>query len=98
MDERNTFGHWESDTVLGQKKKGELAVFTIVERLTDCYLAIRTDGKTTDGIAGAMERLHAQFGDRFAQVFRTITTDNGSKFAAFSEFESLGTEVYFAHP
>ena len=31
--DRNTFGHWESDTVLGRKHKGEPAVFTIVERL-----------------------------------------------------------------
>ena len=98
VDERTTFGHWESDTVLGQKKKGEPAVFTIVERLTGCYLALRTDGKTTSGIAGAMEQLHAQFGDQFAEVFRTITTDNGSEFAAFSAFEALGTQIYFAHP
>lgn len=98
VDERTTFGHWESDTVLGRKKKGEPAVFTIVERLTGCCLAIRTDEKTTDGIAKAMKQLHAQFGNRFAEVFRTITTDNGSEFAAFSEFESLGTKVYFAHP
>lgn len=98
VDERSTFGHWESDTVLGRKKKGEPAVFTIVERLTGYYLTIRTDGKTTSGITGAMEQLHTQFGDRFAEVFRTITTDNGSEFAAFSEFEALGTKVYFAHP
>ena len=98
VDDRNTFGHWESDTVLGRKKKGEPAVFTIVERLTGCCLAIRTDGKTTSGIASAMKRLHAQFGDKFAAVFRTITTDNGSEFATFTEFEALGTEVYFAHP
>lgn len=98
VDARSTFGHWESDTVLGQKKKGKPAVFTIVERLTGCYLAIRTDGKTTGVIAGAMKQLHAQFGDRFARVFRTITTDNGSEFAAFSDFEALGTTVYFAHP
>lgn len=54
--------------------------------------------KTTDGIAKAMEQLHEQFGEHFSDVFRTITTDNGSEFAAFSEFEALGTEIYFAHP
>ena len=96
--QRNTFGHWESDTVLGKKKKGEPAVFTIVERLTGCYLSIRTSEKTSQGIAGAMERLHERFGNKFSQVFRSITTDNGNEFAAFSEFEALGTKVYFAHP
>lgn len=96
--ERNTFGHWESDTVLGRKKKGDPAVFTIVERLTGCYLSIRVDGKTTDGVDEAMEHLYAEYGDRFNKIFRTITTDNGSEFTVFSKFESLGTKIYFAHP
>ncbi|WP_317854549.1 IS30 family transposase [Chakrabartyella piscis] len=95
---RNTFGHWESDTVLGQKKKGEAAVFSIVERLTGYYITLRIDEKTADGVASAMKQLHQQFGDKFNQVFRSITTDNGSEFASFSDFENLGSEVYFAHP
>lgn len=98
VDERNTFGHWESDTVIGRKRKGEPAVFTIVERLTGCYFSIRIDGKTTDGVAQAMERLKDQFGSHFSEVFRSITTDNGAEFAAFSAFEALGTQIYFAHP
>lgn len=97
-DERTVFGHWESDTVIGRKRKGDPAVFTIVERLTGYYLSIRTGGKTVDGINEAIEELHSQFGDRFSRVFRTITTDNGSEFAAFSNTETLGTKVYFAHP
>lgn len=96
--QRTTFGHWESDTVLGKKKKGEAAVFTIVERLTGCYFTVRIDEKTSDGVATAMAQLKAQFGDKFAQVFRSITTDNGSEFAGFSSFEALGTKIYFAHP
>lgn len=96
--QRNTFGHWEADTVLGKKKKGEPAIFTIVERMTGYYLSIRTSGKTSQGIADAMQRLHERFGSKFSQVFRTITTDNGNEFAAFSEFEAMGTKVYFAHP
>lgn len=95
---RNTFGHWESDTVLGRKKSGEPAIFTLVERLTGYYLSIRIDSKTTAGVAAAMEQLRAQYGDRFSQVFRSITTDNGNEFAAFSAFEALGTDIYFAHP
>ena len=98
VDVRNTFGHWESDTVLGRKKKGEPVVFTIVERLTGYCLALRADGKTTDGVASAMRQLYEQFGERFGEVFQSITTDNGSEFAAFSGFEALGTTIYFAHP
>ena len=98
VTDRNTFGHWESDTVLGRKRNGEPAVFTIVERLTGCYLSIRIGSKTTAGVAAAMDQLKAQYGDKFSQVFRSITTDNGSEFVDFSAFEALGTKVYFAHP
>ena len=31
-------------------------------------------------------------------VFKTITVDNGSEFSAFSQVESWGCAVYFAHP
>lgn len=98
VTDRNTFGHWEADTVLGRKRNGEPAVFTLVERLTGCYLSIRIGSKTTAGVAAAMEQLKVQYGDKFSQVFRSITTDNGSEFAAFSAFEALGTQIYFAHP
>ncbi len=96
--DRTSFGHWESDTVLGRKRRGEPAVFTIVERMTGCYLSIRIDSKTTAGVALAMKQLKEQYGDKFSQVFRSITTDNGNEFADFSAFEALGTEIYFAHP
>ena len=96
--DRNTFGHWESDTVLGRKRKGEPAVFTIVERLTGYYLSIKIDGKTVNGVAAAMEQLHQQYGEHFPEVFRTITTDNGSEFADFSSAERYGSKIYFAEP
>ena len=70
--DRNTFGHWEADTVLGRKRNGEPAVFTIVERLTGCYFSIWIDSKTTDGVASAMEQLKEQYGEKFSQVFRSI--------------------------
>ncbi len=96
--DRNTFGHWESDTVLGRKRKGEPAVFTIVERLTGYYLSLKIDDKTVSGVAAAMEQLYQQYGEHFSEVFRTITTDNGSEFADFSSAERYGSEIYFAEP
>lgn len=95
---RNTFGHWESDTVLRRKKSGEPAGFTLAECLTGYYLSIRINSKTTTSVAAAMAQLKAQYGDLFSQIFRSITTDNGNESAAFSTFEALGTDIYFAHP
>ena len=45
-----------------------------------------------------MEKLHEEFGEKFSQVFKTITVDNGAEFAGFAQIEQYGTKVYFAHP
>ena len=58
--------------MIGRKKKGDPAAFSIVERLTGYYITIRISEKTTEGIADAMKQLHDEFGERFTQVFRTI--------------------------
>lgn len=46
----------------------------------------------------AMRMLKEEYGEYFAQVFKTVTVDNGSEFADFAQCEEWGTEVYFAHP
>ena len=45
-----------------------------------------------------MNTLHNVYGERFSQVFKTITVDNGSEFADFAQIEEWGTKVFFAHP
>ena len=68
VDDRSTFGHWESDTVLGRKAKGEAAAFSIVERLTGYYISIKIDEKTTNCEATAMEQVKFHVGDKLADV------------------------------
>jgi len=47
----------------------------------------------------ALEVLREEFGEEhFAEIFKTITADNGSEFDRLAELESLGINVYFAHP
>ena len=46
----------------------------------------------------ALQSLREGFGEKFSQVFKTITVDNGSEFSAFSQVENWGCAVYFAHP
>lgn len=65
--------------------------------MTGCYSSIRIDSKTTIGVSFAMKQLKEQYADKFSHVFRSITTNNGNEFTAFSTFEALDTEIYFAH-
>ncbi len=103
IDERpeipaNEYGHWEGDTVIGRKCKGDAAVFTLLEKCSGNYIAIKIPSKDTDAVAYAMACLRREYGDRFPKIFKTITLDNGPEFDEFCSFEEWGTLVYFAHP
>jgi transposase, IS30 family len=95
---REEEGHWEGDTMVGLRTGKEAVILTLLEKKTNTYLAIRIPEKTSKAVMAAMAGLRQEYGDRFAEVFKTITVDNGSEFADFSEIEEWGTKVYFAHP
>ena len=98
VDELTKIGHWEADTVVGRKSKGESVVFTLVERVTNKYIAIKIPERTADSAAYAMNLLYEKYGDKFSEVFKTITADNGPEFSEFASFEKWGTKIYLAHP
>lgn len=98
VNSRTEEGHWEGDTVVGKRNGQEAVILTLLEKKTQNYLAIRISGKTSEAVNAAMAALREEYGERFSQVFRTITVDNGSEFAEFSAVEQWGTKVYFAHP
>ena len=66
-------GHWEGGTVVGKRAGHEAVVLTLLEKKTENYLAIRIPGKTSEAIMEAMAALRAEYGQRFPQVFMTIT-------------------------
>jgi len=97
--ERIVCGHWEIDTVVGHRAGKESVVLTLVEKMTDFYLAIKIPGKDAASVMAAMEVLREEYGeDHFSTIFKTITADNGTEFERLAELEDWGTEVYFAHP
>lgn len=95
---REEFGHWEIDSVLGQKKDTEPAVMTLVERKTREALWLKVRDHSADAINEALSELFESFGNQYTAVFKSITGDNGSEFARLSEFEAGGISVYFTHP
>lgn len=98
VDLRTELGHWEADTVIGRKSGKEAAILTLVERVTNNYLAIRIPGKNSESVMQAMEGLQEEYGELFRYVFKSITTDNGSEFEDFAKVEEWGSAIYFAHP
>lgn len=98
INDRQEFGHWEIDTVIGSKSKKDEALLTLVERKTRNALVRKIQGKTKEAVMDALERLKVDFGCKFSQVFKTITSDNGCEFSDLATLEISDTKVYFTHP
>ncbi|MCQ4689557.1 IS30 family transposase [Clostridium sp. SL.3.18] len=97
--ERIICGHWEIDTVVGHRAGKESVVLTLVEKVTDFYLAIKIPGKNADAVIAALEVLREEYGDEyFSVIFKSITADNGTEFERLAELEEWGVDIYFAHP
>lgn len=104
INDRSEFGHWEGDSVIGIKDKKDQSLFTLVERKTRFYIAIKVKDKTATSIYRAINKLEKQYGNNFSKVFKSITFDNGQEFSRFKDIEKKKgthqqrTTVYFAHP
>jgi IS30 family transposase len=98
IEQRQEFGHWEIDTVIGKKSNDE-ALLTLTERKTRKEIILKVLSKTSESINQAIDELKKVYGSRFSRVFKTITADNGSEFAELAaNAEEKGTQIYFTHP
>ena len=98
-NERQEFGHWEVDLVLGAKSGRDKALLTMLERKTKEYLMFLILDKFSASVMDALKKLREDYSEHFSDVFKTITTDNGSEFALLSDIEKTAeTLVYYAHP
>ena len=99
VNDRDEFGHWEADLVIGSKSDDDDALLTMIERKTREYWIIRVPGRDPNDVMEALSAVHSQYEEHWTDVFKTITTDNGSEFSTLSNLEDLSkTLVYFTHP
>jgi len=99
IDNREEFGHWEIDTVIGQKSGKDNVLLTIAERKTRQFIVRKIADKSAPAVMAELDKICEAFGDRFSTVFKTITGDNGSEFADLSDLEKKkDTKIYFTHP
>jgi len=98
-DERTEQGHWEIDLVIG-KKNTKAAILTLVDRKNRSSLYVLVRNKTQKEVIAAIKRARRRVGGNFAQVFKTITADNGSEFLDSEAIKRAAKcdEVYYAHP
>ncbi len=98
VDARKCFGHWEIDTLIGAKAKDDPVLLTLVERKTRFEIMLKIDQQDQPKVDLAMNNLYEQLGNQAEDIFKTITSDNGSEFAGIYEMLKGVTDVFFAHP
>ena len=98
VDTREEFGHWEGDGIVGAGQKGHL--ITLVERKSRIGFLFNVGDRKSDKIVDVINGLENRYGtEAFRKIFKSITFDNGSEFAASDALEAGGrTSVYYAHP
>lgn len=90
---RERFGDWEIDLIVGAGHKG--AVLTMVERTTSYLIMRKTNGKKPASVKQEIIKGLK----KFKGTIQSITNDNGKEFIKHKEYaEKLNTNVYFCHP
>lgn len=101
--DRETFGNWEMDSIMGCKGS-KAALVTMVERLTREPRIFWVPDHTMDSVVRALDRTERKMGAKFRDVFKTITVDNGSEFQDCAGMERSRrarkprTKIYYCHP
>ena len=98
VENREDFGNWEIDSVIGKKATEEPCIMSLTERKLRVSIWLKLRNHSTDAMMEAIEQLRREYGEHFSKVFRSITADNGSELGRLSELKEYGVKVYFAHP
>lgn len=105
VNNRKEFGHWEMDCI-ESNKGARSCLLTLVERQSNYSITMRLKAQTKQQVIEELDLLERKLGrPKFAQVFKTITVDNGSEFLDSERMESSlfakmkkRTQVYYCHP
>ena len=103
-EDRNEFGHWEGDTIVGSRTiPNSGAVLTLVERKTRFQITIKCHNRKALTIYKAIKKIKQKYPElkdyKINDIFKSITFDNGVEFSKWKDIEKyLKTICYFAHP
>ncbi|HCT95518.1 IS30 family transposase [Vagococcus sp.] len=97
VDNRQEFGHWEIDTVVGNIYADEPVLLTLVERKTRFEKIFKIEGQRAVDVDRTLKAFIQKLNGLEGQIFKSVTSDNGSEFANLSQL-TTETDVYFCHP
>ena len=104
VDNREDFGHWEMDTVVGARGVSKKSLLVLTERKTRKEIIMLLKDHTAAAVVKALDKLERKLGKKFREIFKSITVDNGSEFADWEGMErsrrgkKKRTKIYYCHP
>ena len=91
---RETFGHWELDTMVSSRGESKGCFATFVERKSRLYTALKIADRSAESMQAAITQLYRTMPKG---AFKTATTDRGKEFACYVKVkDELGLTLYFA--
>lgn len=103
IENREEFGHWEMDCVIG-KQKNKKTLLVLTERKTRYEIILLLKSKTIDEVRKALNRLEKKLYSCFYSLFKSITVDNGAEFSNPNILEKAlyrvgkRTDLFYCHP
>lgn len=99
INNRETFGNWEIDTVLSTSKGSHKCLLTLTERKVGFELILILEGKNKEEVISKFKRIKTYLSNNISDVIKSLTTDNGSEFSGFKEIIDItNAKFYFCHP
>lgn len=97
---RETFGHWEQDTVIGKSKGKKQVMLVLTERKTRYEIIAKLWDKSCKSVIRALDSILSKYPQG---TFKTITVDNGCEFQDCNRMEhnkkgEKRLDVYYCHP
>ena len=99
IDKRLYFGHFELDTVIGNRNGKHECLMTLTERKTRFEIIFKLKGKTAEEVVNKFNKMKEFMKKYYDKIFKSITTDNGTEFSDFLNIiKDTKTKIYFCHP
>uniref|UniRef100_UPI0021CB1E78 IS30 family transposase n=1 Tax=Lactiplantibacillus plantarum TaxID=1590 RepID=UPI0021CB1E78 len=76
-DQRQEFGHFELDTVVGKRNGQESVILTLIERQSRCQILRLIDGRDADSVNYELAKICQEYGS----IMKSVTADNGAEFS-----------------
>ena len=89
VNTRQEPGHWEMDLVVSCRG-GHKCLLVLTERVTRYEIIMKMPNRKAATVVQYLDKLERRYGKKFRTLFKSITVDNGSEFAAAGQSASIG--------